>query len=76
MNMLAGVGCFSIVVARFSRAEKVYSVDVNPLAVRFMLENVRLNRVFGRVIPVLCDMKEVVFERLVQGCRQGSHASA
>jgi len=64
VNMFAGVGCFSIVIAKHSNAEKVYSVDVNPTAIRFMQDNVRLNRVYGKVIPMLGDAKEVVKERL------------
>jgi tRNA (guanine37-N1)-methyltransferase len=63
-NMFAGVGCFSIVVAKHSNAEKVYSIDVNHTAVQFMQENVRLNRVYGRVIPILGDAKEVIEKRL------------
>jgi tRNA (guanine37-N1)-methyltransferase len=63
LNMFAGVGCFSVLVARFSEAEKVYSIDVNPSAVRCMRENTRLNKVCGRVVPLLGDAKEFVEER-------------
>ncbi|MCS7096280.1 MAG: class I SAM-dependent methyltransferase family protein [Candidatus Bathyarchaeota archaeon] len=59
LNMFAGVGCFSIVIAKKSDVEKVYSVDVNPDAVWFMRENVRLNSVHGRVIPIESDAKEI-----------------
>jgi tRNA (guanine37-N1)-methyltransferase len=64
VNMFAGVGCFSILVAKHSDAEKVYSIDVNPVAVRYMRENVRLNGVYGRVIPVLGDAKDVIWRKL------------
>jgi len=60
LNMFAGVGCFSIVVAKHSRAAKVYSVDINPDAVKFMCKNIRLNGVYGRVIPIMGDAKEVI----------------
>jgi tRNA (guanine37-N1)-methyltransferase len=63
-NMFAGVGCFSIVVAKHSDAEKLYSIDVNHTAVQCMQKNVRLNRVYGRVIPILGDAKEVIEKRL------------
>ncbi|MEM3161616.1 MAG: class I SAM-dependent methyltransferase family protein [Candidatus Bathyarchaeia archaeon] len=65
LNMFAGVGCFSIVMAKKSDVEKVYSVDINPDAVRFMQENVRLNSVYGKVVPIEGDAKEVA-----QGLRQ------
>ena len=64
INMFAGVGCFSIVVAKHSNAEKIYSIDINPAAIQFMKENVRLNRVYGRVIPIEGDAKDVICERL------------
>lgn len=64
VNMFAGVGCFSIVIAKHSNAGKVYSIDVNPTAFQYMQENVRLNRVYGKVVPILGDAKEVAEKRL------------
>jgi len=64
VNMFAGVGSYSIVIAKHSEAEKIYSIDVNPVAIHFMQENVKLNKVEGRVIPVQGDAKKVVEERL------------
>jgi len=60
VNMFAGVGCFSIVIARKAKPAKVYSVDLNPQAYRYMLENILLNRLIGVVKPVLGDAKTVV----------------
>jgi len=60
LNMFAGVGCFSIMIARNSKAAKVYSVDLNPDCVRLMAENARLNQVEDRVLPILGEAKEVV----------------
>ncbi len=64
VNMFAGVGCFSIVIAKHSQAAKVYSIDVNPIAVEFMQENVRLNRVYGKVVPLLGNSKEIIEKQL------------
>jgi tRNA (guanine37-N1)-methyltransferase len=64
VNMFAGVGCFSIVMAKYSKVERVFSIDVNPFAFEFMLKNVRLNRVQNKVVPVLGDAKKVVREEL------------
>ena len=63
-NMFAGVGSFSIVIAKHSGVEKVFSVDLNPAAFRFMRENVRTNGFFGRIVPILGDAKMVIEERL------------
>jgi tRNA (guanine37-N1)-methyltransferase len=64
VNMFAGVGCFSICIAKQASTAKVYSIDINPAAVHFMTENIRLNRVYGKVIPVLGDAKVVIENRL------------
>jgi len=64
VNMFAGVGCFSIVMAKHSKVDRVFSIDVNPVAFEFMLRNVRLNRVQNEVVPFLGDAKKVVTEKL------------
>ena len=64
VNMFAGVGCFSIVIARHSNAAKIYSIDINPTAVRFMKENIRLNRVNGKVVPIEGDARDLIQQRL------------
>ena len=64
VNMFAGIGIFSIVIARKVSPVKVYSIDVNPYAYRYMVENVRINKVENYVIPLLGDAAEVIVEKL------------
>ncbi|WP_148706370.1 class I SAM-dependent methyltransferase [Aeropyrum camini] len=64
VNMFAGVGIFSIIIALKSRPSKVYSIDINPEAHRLMVENIRLNRVERVVEPLLGDSARVVSESL------------
>jgi len=64
VNMFSGVGCFSIVIAKTAGQTKVFSIDVNPTAVRYMEENVRINRVYGKVIPLLGDSKDIINAQL------------
>ncbi len=59
VNMFAGVGPYSILIAKKVRAVKVYSIDNNPEAYRYMQENIRMNKVEGAVIPLLGDAAEV-----------------
>ncbi|MEM3677856.1 MAG: class I SAM-dependent methyltransferase family protein [Candidatus Bathyarchaeia archaeon] len=61
LNMFAGVGCFSILIAKRLREVKVYSIDLNPEAVRLMSINTVLNRVRGKVISALGDSKAVAY---------------
>ena len=64
VNMFAGVGCFSIIIARRSEAEKIYSIDINPFAVQYMRENIKLNKVEERVAPIQQDAKKAIEEGL------------
>ncbi|MBT0159606.1 class I SAM-dependent methyltransferase family protein [Candidatus Bathyarchaeota archaeon A05DMB-2] len=64
VNMFAGVGCFSIIIAKHSKAANVFSIDLNPAAVQFMRENIRLNRVYDKVAPLLGDSKDVINRQL------------
>jgi tRNA (guanine37-N1)-methyltransferase len=64
LNMFAGVGCYSISIAKHSQPLKVYSVDVNPSAVQYLRENIRLNRVADVVVPIQGDAKKVTEKEL------------
>ena len=64
VNMFAGVGCFSIVIAKTASQSKIYSIDVNPTAVEFMQENFKINGVCGQVFPLLGDSKEIIQTQL------------
>jgi tRNA (guanine37-N1)-methyltransferase len=64
VNMFAGVGGFSVIAARMVPETKVYSIDINPVAYQFMVENIRVNRVYNRVIPLLGDSRELVEAKL------------
>lgn len=66
VNMFAGVGCFSIIIAKMVPKTKVYSIDINPAAFQCMVENVRLNRVFDSVYPLFGDAKYII-ETQLQG---------
>lgn len=60
VNMFAGVGTFSIVIAKNSGASLVYSIDRSRDAFGYMVENIRINGLEGRVVPVEGDARDVV----------------
>ena len=64
VNMFSGVGCFSIIIAKTVPKTKIYSIDVNPTAFEYMQQNVKLNRVYGKVTPLLGDAKNVIQSKL------------
>ena len=55
VDMFAGIGYFSIPMAVHSRPHKVVAIELNPLAHRYLVENIRLNKVEDIVQPVLGD---------------------
>jgi tRNA (guanine37-N1)-methyltransferase len=64
LNMFAGVGCYSVIIAKHSNPEKIFSIEINPVAIQCMQENIRLNKVEEKVIPVQGDAKKIIEERL------------
>jgi len=63
-DMFAGVGPFSIQIAKTHEKVKVYAIDLNPHAIEYLRKNIRLNRVMGKVHPILGDARKVVSERI------------
>jgi tRNA (guanine37-N1)-methyltransferase len=66
LNMFAGVGCYSIAIAKHAEPLKVISVDVNPCAFQYLRENIRLNRVEKTVVPIQGDTKKIITENRLQ----------
>jgi len=55
-DMFAGVGPYSILLAR--KAKLVFACDLNPWAVRYLEENIRLNKAHN-VVPIFGDVRKV-----------------
>ena len=64
VDMFAGVGPFSILIAKTHENVRVYAIDINPSAFELLKKNIRLNRVENKVHPILGDAKQVVKDRL------------
>lgn len=60
INMFAGVGPFSILIAKLNRNVKVYSIDLNPEAVKLHVENCKLNKVLDRVKVIQGDSRIIL----------------
>ncbi|RMF91476.1 MAG: class I SAM-dependent methyltransferase family protein [Methanobacteriota archaeon] len=61
VDMFAGVGPYSIVIARH-RDAKVTGYDINEAAIRYFAENIRINKVGHRVTAVHGDCRELAPE--------------
>ncbi len=64
INMFAGVGTYSVIIAKLVKTCRVYSIDSNPVANDLCIENARLNKVSDRVIPVCDDATHAIESRL------------
>lgn len=60
VNMFGGVGTFSIIIAKKQPSSINYTIDINPLAHQLAIENVKLNKVEDKVIPILGDARDVI----------------
>ncbi len=48
VDMFAGIGYWTIPLARLAKAKKVFAIDVNPEAVKFLEKNILLNNISER----------------------------
>jgi tRNA (guanine37-N1)-methyltransferase len=65
VDLFAGVGPFSVLIAKTNEDAKVYAVDINPEASELLKRNVRLNRVENRVFPIPGDARRVIEDELL-----------
>ena len=63
VNMFAGVGMFSIMIAKKKRCT-VYSIDINPIASKLCEKNIISNKLAGNVISINGDASQVIQEQL------------
>jgi len=65
LDMFAGVGPFSILMAKRVGKVQVYAIDANQDAIRFLNENILLNKVQGKVTRILGDAGTIIKEHFV-----------
>jgi len=77
VDMFAGIGYFSIPMAVYSRPERIYAIEKNPVAYRYLEENVVLNHVSDIVKPIFGDNRKVtpkgVADRVIMGYLKNPH---
>jgi tRNA (guanine37-N1)-methyltransferase len=64
IDMFSGVGPFAILIAKKTRSARIYAIDANPTAIKYLKRNVEINHVQDRVTPILGDAEQVVHETL------------
>lgn len=61
-DMFAGVGPFSILIAKLQPSTRIIAVELNPEAYRYLVENIKMNKVEDRVEPRLGDARKELKE--------------
>ena len=67
VNFFAGVGSFSIMIARYSHPSRIFSLDINSAAVRYHAINNALNGVQDAIDLICGDANRIVAASLVGG---------
>ncbi len=69
VDMFAGIGYFSLPIAKNAQPAKIYSIELNPVSYHYLLENVKLNKLEDLIIPIQGNCKEKVPELYDSGIR-------
>ncbi|MBM4241116.1 MAG: class I SAM-dependent methyltransferase family protein [Euryarchaeota archaeon] len=68
IDMFAGVGSFSIAIAKKHEVE-IYAVDINEDAYNYLKQNIQLNKVQERIIPIFGDVFEFLEDKNMKADR-------
>jgi len=62
VDMFAGIGYFSLPIAKISNPKQIYSIEINPYSFKFLVENIKLNQLEDKITPINGDCKEEVLK--------------
>ena len=61
LDMFCGVGPFPIIIAK-EKNVKITAVDINKIAINYLEENIKLNKLKGEITPINKDICKINFE--------------
>lgn len=77
IDMFCGIGYFSIPIAKFAKPDKLYAIDINPTSIKYLKENIRLNKL-DNIEPICCDNRKAparllgIADRVLMGYLPGT----
>ncbi|MHA1321152.1 MAG: class I SAM-dependent methyltransferase [Promethearchaeota archaeon] len=57
VDMFAGIGYFSLPIARHSKPKRIFSIELNPESFKYLAENIKLNHFEEIITPIYGDSK-------------------
>jgi len=76
--MFSGSGIYPVVIAKNTKAKEIYGVEINPIAHKYALENVKFNKVDNKIKLYLGDVNRVLpkinkkFDRIIMPLPKGA----
>lgn len=59
LDMFAGIGYFSLPIAKYSGARRVFACEKNYDSYMFLVKNIRINGLIDKIIPILSDNRNM-----------------
>ena len=78
--MFSGSGIYPLVIAKNAKCKKVYGIEINPIAHKYAMENVKKNKLENKIKLFLGDVKNVMpkinkkFDRILMPLPKGGES--
>ena len=69
VDMFAGIGYFSLPIAKHSKPKIIYSIELNLESFKFLTENIKINHLDDIIVPINGDSKKEVIKLSKSGVR-------
>jgi len=69
VDMFAGIGYFSLPIAKHSKPKIIYSIELNLESFKFLTENIKINHLDDVIVPINGDSKSEVIKLSKSGVR-------
>ena len=69
VDMFAGIGYFSLPIAKHSKPKIIYSIELNLDSFKFLTENIKINHLDDIIVPINGDSKSEVIKLSKSGVR-------
>lgn len=65
LDMFAGIGPFPILIAKEHEVD-IYATDINKEAIKYMENNIEINKLKGKIRPILGDVNKIAEEKFIK----------